>query len=125
MHFKNKREQGYYFENLASQILISSNYKIVKKNFYSKFGEIDLIGKKNDLIIFVEIKQRTSSNFGFGEDSITFFKKKRLFLSAKQFLYEKNLLDFNIRFDAIVFYGKDEYSYKWIKNIIWGDELGF
>lgn len=124
MNFKNKREQGYYFEEIASNIITSKGYNIINKNYYSKYGEIDLIAKKKNLIIFVEVKQRSSNKFGLGEESINYQKKRKIFLSAKQFLYERKLLDFSIRFDSIIFYKKNNYSYKWIKNIIWGDEIG-
>ncbi|MGO2118652.1 MAG: YraN family protein [Fusobacterium sp.] len=124
MNFKNKREQGYYFEKIASNIITSKGYIIMDKNYYSKYGEIDLIAKKDNLIIFIEVKQRSSDKFGLGEESINYRKKRKIFLSAKQFLYEKKLLDFSIRFDSIIFYKKNNYSYKWIKNIIWGDEIG-
>lgn len=124
MTFKNKRSQGYYFEKIAANIATSEGYVILKKNYYSKYGEIDLIAKKNNLIIFIEVKQRSSNQFGVGEEAITYRKKRRIFLSAKQFLYEKKMLDYSVRFDAIVFYKKNNYSYKWIKNIIWGDEIG-
>jgi len=124
MNFKNKREQGYYFEKIASDIIASEGYTIITKNYYSKYGEIDLIAKKDNIIIFIEVKQRSSNRFGFGEESINYHKKRKIFLSAKQFLYERKLLDFSIRFDSIIFYKKNDYSYKWIKNIIWGDEIG-
>ncbi|MDP0488947.1 MAG: YraN family protein [Fusobacterium sp. JB019] len=125
MYFKNNREQGYYFEKIASEIITSKGYKIIDKNYYTRYGEIDLIAKNKNLIIFVEVKQRSSNNFGFGENSIDYKKRRRIFLSAKQFLYKNNLFDFSIRFDAIIFYKKNNYSYKWLKNIIWGDEFGF
>jgi putative endonuclease len=124
MNFKNKREQGYYFEKIASNIVTSKDYTIIGKNYYSKYGEIDLIAKKDNIIIFIEVKQRSSDKFGLGEESINYHKKRKIFLSAKQFLYERKLLDFSIRFDSIIFYKKNNYSYKWIKNIIWGDEIG-
>ena len=124
MNFKNKREQGYYFEKIASNIITSKGYTIIGKNYYSKYGEIDLIAKKDNIIIFIEVKQRSSNKFGFGEESIDYHKKRKIFLSARQFLYERKLLDFSIRFDSIIFYRKNYYSYKWIKNIIWGDEIG-
>ena len=125
MYFKNNREQGYYFEKIASEIITSKGYKIIDKNYYTRYGEIDLIAKNKNSIIFVEVKQRSSNNFGFGENSIDYKKRRRIFLSAKQFLYKNNLFDFSIRFDAIIFYKKNNSSYKWLKNIIWGDEFGF
>lgn len=125
MYFKNSREQGYYFEKIASEIIVSQNYKIIEKNYYTKYGEIDIIARKKNLIVFIEVKQRSSDIFGLGEDSINYKKRKKIFLSAKNFLYKNKLFNFDVRFDAIIFYKKNNYSYKWLKNIIWGDEFGF
>ena len=125
MYFKNTREQGYYFEDIASKIFSLNGYRIIEKNYYTRYGEIDLIAKKQNLIVFIEFKQRKSNNFWFGEDSNNYQKRKKIFLSARQFIYQKKLFDFNIRFDAIIFYKRNNYSYKWLKNIIWGDEFGF
>lgn len=125
MEFKNTREQGKHFEEVALNILEKNGYSLVKSNFYSKFGEIDIIVKKNNLLVFVEVKQRSSLNYGNGGEAITKSKRRKIFLSSREFLFLNNISDMDIRFDAIVFDKKNDSSYNWIKNVIWGDDFGF
>lgn len=122
-NFLNKRTQGEYFEKLALDFLEKEGFILLEKNFYCKYGELDIILKKSDLIIFVEVKERSSKKFGTGFDAISPQKQKRMFLSAQVFLYKHHLKNFNFRFDAIVF--DENNSCHWIKNIMWGDEIGF
>lgn len=121
--FLNKRVQGEYFENLALKFLEEKGFQLIEKNYYSHFGEIDLILKKDNLIIFVEVKERSNQKFGNGFEAISRKKLKKIFLSAKEFIVAKKLQNFNIRFDAIAFDENDKCY--WIENILWGDEIGF
>lgn len=121
--FLNKRTQGEYFENLALEFLKNNGFTLLKKNFYCKYGEIDIILKKDDLIIFVEVKQRFSTNFGTGFEAISYQKQRKIFMSAQNFLYKNNFENFNFRFDAIVFDENNKCT--WVKNMMWGDEIGF
>lgn len=121
----NKREQGAVYEAYALEFLNSKGYTLIEKNYFTKFGEIDLILKKDNLIIFTEVKQRSSDYFGYGEHAISYTKQKRMFLSAKEFLSKNKFFNYDIRFDAVIFNGRDKKSCNWIKNIIWGDEIGF
>ena len=57
----NKREKGTVYENMAASYLEEKGYQILEKNFYSHFGEIDLIAKKEEVIIFVEVKYRKNT----------------------------------------------------------------
>lgn len=122
-NFLNKRVQGEYFEKLALDFLEKEGFSLLDKNFYCKYGEIDIILRKSDLIVFVEVKQRSSKNFGSGFEAISSTKQKRMYLTAQTFLYKHNLKNFNFRFDAVVF--DENNRYNWIKNIMWGDEIGF
>lgn len=122
-NFLNKRTQGEYFEKLALNFLEKNNFTLLSKNFYCKYGEIDIIAQKEDLIIFVEVKQRSSLKFGNGLEAINFQKQRKIFLSAQYFLYKNHLENFNFRFDAITFDNNNQCE--WIKNIMRGDEIGF
>lgn len=121
----NKREQGTIFENYAAKFLESKGYTLVAKNYFTKTGEIDLIMKKEKTIVFVEVKQRSTDIFGSGEYAVNYRKQKRMFLSARKFLAENYLSDYDIRFDAVIFNGRNTNSCNWVRNIIWGDEIGF
>lgn len=64
------QEKGKLGEKIARDFLVKKGYKIVRHRFYARQGEIDLIGLKDDLIVFIEVKTRTSDAFGSPEQSI-------------------------------------------------------
>lgn len=88
----NKREQGAVFENYAAEFLKSKGYILLAQNYFSKYGEIDLIMKKGNRIIFVEVKQRTTDIFGSGEYAIDFKKREECILLLKNFFWKKDIL---------------------------------
>lgn len=79
---------GKFGEKYAEAFLISGNYLIFKKNFYSKYGEIDIVAQDQNTneIVFVEVKTRTSDNFGAPEEAITFQKKQKIIATALYFI---------------------------------------
>lgn len=63
--------QGKLAEDFASKFLVQNGYKIIERNFRSKFGEIDIIAVKGDYLVFVEVKARWSLKFGKPEEAVT------------------------------------------------------
>lgn len=63
--------QGKLAEDFAVRLLDSHGYKIIDRNFHSKFGEIDIIALKDDYLAFIEVKARWSLKFGRPEESVT------------------------------------------------------
>ena len=100
MHSYNK-DIGSFGEALASDFLISKGYKILNMNFRNKFGEIDIICKKNNLLIFCEIKSRYSNSFGSPIESITCYKQKQIIKLSELYLISKKYYNFNVRYDII------------------------
>lgn len=90
--FMRNIEVGKMGESLAENLLTSQNYKILAKNFRWKFGEIDLVCKDslNNQIVFVEVKTRTSDEFGTPEEAITYSKKEKMIKTALKFLSMQN-----------------------------------
>lgn len=80
-----KQKIGKKGEYYAKEYLISQGYSYITSNFYTKYGEIDLIFKNKGNIVFVEVKTRTNLNFGFPEEAITKTKLKKIKLSFQQF----------------------------------------
>ncbi len=66
-----KNNFGSSSESLASDLLTSKGYKIIDRNFHSRFGEIDIIAEKDGYLIFVEVKARHSLKFGMPEEAVT------------------------------------------------------
>ena len=100
MHSYNK-DSGSFGEALARDYLISKGYKILNMNFRNKFGEIDIICKKNNLLIFCEIKSRYSNSFGSPIESITCYKQKQIIKLSELYLISKKYYNFNVRYDII------------------------
>ncbi|MGL4254418.1 MAG: YraN family protein [Fusobacteriaceae bacterium] len=116
----NRREKGGYYEEKAEIILKEAGYEILERNYYSPWGEIDIICEKDGIIVFVEVKYRKNIDYGYGSESINKKKLKRIYLTGKKYLSEKNFLAREVRFDMIIFLG--EHS-TWDKDILWGDEI--
>jgi putative endonuclease len=80
-----RKETGSLAEKLAETYLSKKGYKIIHRNYRTPLGEVDLIAKKNEFLIFIEVKSRSSQNFD-PLDSITAKKQKKLIQLANQYL---------------------------------------
>ena len=93
----NKIEVGRFGEEKAVSYLESLNYKIITRNFLCKQGEIDVIAKDGNEIVFCEVKTRNSLEFGKPVEAVNVFKK----------IHKNNLQNSFIRFDVIEVYLKN------------------
>ena len=112
---------GKFGENLAVNYLEKNGYKIVNKNFRTKFGEIDIIAEKGNYIIFVEVKFRKNPEFGKAEEAISPQKLKKIVSTANFYLknfYRKNK---NPRIDIIAINCFDKVEINHYKNILLND----
>ena len=115
----NKKRIGNIGEELASKYLEKNGYTIDAMNFYSKYGEIDIVAKFEETIIFVEVKTRTNLLCGHPIESISYRKKNHLKNTARYYLFINKTYNLDIRFDAIEVYLKDhKYKINHIKDII-------
>lgn len=87
-------------EALAASWLIKNNYEILHTNWRFKHWEIDIIAKKEEKLHFVEVKTRTSKQFGFPEESISKRKLQFLVNAAEEFCF-RNPGWLRIQFDVI------------------------
>ena len=86
-------------EKEASKYLQSKGYQIITNNYRSRFGEIDIIAKDKDTIVFIEVKTRSSSNFGSPADSVNYHKLRKLIKTSQFYVSRFNISDY--RFDVI------------------------
>lgn len=123
--FSRKLDEGNRGEDIAAQYLVDKGYKIIGRNFRIRGGEIDIIAidptdASGKVLVFVEVKTRTSNKFGTGLEAITYWKMKALTRSAEFYkLQHKNLPDL-MRIDAVcVMLDKfnDIVSIELVKNI--------
>lgn len=98
---KYNKEIGTYGESIAKNFLITNGYKILDMNFRNKYGEIDIICKLNNIIIFCEIKSRYTNSFGSPIESITYYKQKQIIKLSQIYIIKNKFLNYNIRYDII------------------------
>ena len=96
--------KGVLAEELAAKQLVGDGYKIIERRYKTKFGEIDLIAQKKDLIIFVEVKAHY--NVSDSLYAVTPRTRRRIEQSALWFLFENpDYAACDMRFDVIAFHG--------------------
>ena len=115
---KVKGNQG---EEVVNKYLEKNGCEVLARNFYCRFGEIDIVFKEKEEVIFAEIKTRTGIKYGFPAESVTYFKKKHILNTAKYFLYINKLFEKNVRFDVIeVYLRKNQIPLiNHIKSVFW------
>ncbi|MFH1458479.1 MAG: YraN family protein [Candidatus Omnitrophota bacterium] len=88
-------------EELAVQFLKEKGYKILRRNFKTKLGEIDIVAFDRDTHCFVEVKTRNSLRYGPPQEAVSFFKQRQMSKAALVFLKEYKLLECRARFDVV------------------------
>lgn len=104
-----RQSLGRQGEALAGNYLEKSGYKILERNYRSPFGEVDLIARQPEgnepggesVLVFVEVKTRSSAAYGFPEESITPAKQVHLVQTAQAYLQDHPELEGNWRIDII------------------------
>lgn len=95
------KELGRRGEELAAQYLTAHGCSIVQKNYRCPMGEIDIIARRGELVIFVEVKTRRSGRFGRPGSAVDFFKQQKIIRSASWYIRQKGLEDSRFRFDVL------------------------
>ena len=93
----NTRKIGTAGETLAEKYLKKQGYKILQKNFVAPHGEIDIVAKDGDYIVFVEVKRRKSTAF----EAVDARKQRTIVQCAKFYLAKNNLYGVKVRFDVV------------------------
>jgi len=93
-------------EVIAARFLTEKKYELIEKNYRYGHGEIDLIVKKDNILIFVEVKFRSCSAFGYPEESVRSAKRKKVLDTAEAFIAQINWKS-DIRFDIVAITGKE------------------
>lgn len=111
-----QQSTGKLNENLACQYLQKQGLILVERNFSCRRGEIDIIMRDKDSIVFVEVRYRRHDRFGSAMESVNIHKQKRLTLTARHYLLQTRT-PLNARFDVIAISGiEPNTSIEWVKN---------
>ena len=86
---------------MAAAELGKLGYRIVASNYRSRSGEIDLVAREGDCLVFVEVRCKRTSEYGSPAESITAAKMRKLITTARYYLEEQGLADVACRFDVV------------------------
>ena len=98
---RRSEEPGPLGERLAAEFLRKRRLKILKRNVRSQLGEIDLIAREGDEVVFVEVKTRTGATWGDPELAVSPSKQRKISLTALAFAERHNLRGHPLRFDVV------------------------
>jgi putative endonuclease len=88
-------------ESLAAEKLAALGYELVARNYRCAAGEIDLVARHGDTVVFIEVRTRRGRQFGIPEGSLTPRKRQHLIAAAQTYLQENNLIDISWRIDVV------------------------
>lgn len=94
-------------EMQTKQFLEQKNYIVLEMNYRTKIGEIDIIAKDKNTIVFVEVKSRNSLAFGYPREAVTPQKQRKIQQIAQLYLMKTKNMDKPIRFDVVEILGKE------------------
>jgi putative endonuclease len=88
-------------ERAAKAFLKANGYRILRENYSTPLGEIDLIALEGDVVVFVEVKARASLEFGPPQSSVTLTKQRQILKAAGVYLQREGLAEAACRFDVV------------------------
>ena len=113
-------ELGRIGENIIADYITKLGYKVVERNFECNQGEIDIIAKDKEELVFIEVKTRTDISYGEASEAVTNTKKRHLINSIKYYIYKQKLENQPIRIDvAEVYINKGKVKVNYIKQAIY------
>lgn len=103
----NKREVGNKKEELAALHLTKCGYEILDRNYWCRFGELDIVAREGKYLCFVEVKYRSNSHYGAPDGLISAKKKMKICMTSQFYMKEKNFsADTPVRYDVVLLIGK-------------------
>lgn len=94
-------QTGVLGEDAAVIFLKNQGFRIIDRNFQKRYGEIDIVAKDKNTLVFVEVKTRIGDRFGLPEDAVNKRKVRSLIQSAEYYRLKKKKYDDDIRIDAV------------------------
>ncbi len=104
---QNKRKLGGDYEKIAGEYLEQQGYRILQYNFYSRYGEIDIVAMHEGYLVFVEVKFRTHVGQGSPLEAVSLLKQRKLSKCAAYYLKKNHLDDVPVRFDVVGILNQD------------------
>jgi putative endonuclease len=96
-----RQQLGESGEEIACRELGARGYAIVARRYRTRYGEIDIVARDGDFVVFVEVKLRTTGEFGGAAESVTPWKQRRVVAMAVDYLSRNGLTERPCRFDVV------------------------
>ena len=87
-------------EDLATDLLIEKGYEILERNWRFRHNEVDIIARKDNLLVIAEVKTRSGDTYGEPYTAVDYRKQRYLIFAAERYLFSHKL-DLEVRFDII------------------------
>lgn len=113
--------RGCEAESVAARYLEARGQRLLARNFRVRGGEIDLICREGNTLVFVEVRLRSRQDFGGAGASITATKRRRIVMAARHYLARRGA-ECDCRFDCVLMSGLQEAEIEWIKNAFAADD---
>lgn len=97
-----KQQSGQQGERVAVDYLLSQGYKILERNYHSRFGEIDIIAEDKNILAFIEVKYYQENSLRNLYEAVDQDKQKKIIKTAEKYLFEKKIVDKFTRFDVVL-----------------------
>jgi len=113
------RDKGSDAEEASCMYLTKQGLKLIQKNYHCRHGEIDLIMRQDDTLVFIEVRYRKNNNYGGALESVTPAKKKKVQATVLHYI-QSNAIKGDVRIDVMGMAPQSEetssYNFNWIKN---------
>ncbi|WP_415982369.1 YraN family protein [Anaerostipes caccae] len=103
---KNHRKTGMEKEETACRFLLTQGYEVIERNFYSRYGEIDIIARDGQYLVFAEVKYRRSTAFGYPGEAVDRRKQQKIHKTAEYYLFCRGMFERPALFDVVEIIGK-------------------
>ncbi|QQS38489.1 YraN family protein [Candidatus Woesebacteria bacterium] len=97
----NSSNLGKKGEDFACKFLVRQGYKILKRNYRSKYAEIDLVAQVDDILVFVEVKTRRSARYGLPEEAVNTKKIEKIKMAAYYYIQMEKPKTNKYRIDVV------------------------
>ncbi len=115
---KERLQFGKAGEDAAVAFLKKKGYRIVRRNFRTAVGEIDIIAEHKKALVFIEVKTRSSAEFGHPAEAVSPAKQRKLAQTAESFLARYKVKNRDMRFDVAAVTGSPDNPGSWNVEII-------
>lgn len=122
-----RRRFGDWGEGFARRFLEGRGYSILESNYRGKYGEIDLVAREGECLVFVEVKSRRTGAFGRPEESVTEAKQQKLVQAALEYMQIKELEEGEWRIDVVgIEAGGPRPRVRLVRNaVVWGEGVDY